>query len=159
MCLRNKLKVGDRVRTKKFHSVYGEIIEIDYTMYKIEIDNPVNNWTINNWYEWNSDIQSARLNGELKPGTTFNWNNGGNKITSTLHTVTPFKEIGWSGKAFGAFAIHNFTITADNGFTTVLIEESMEGLLMRFFRGYMQNTLEGSINKWLTQLKETAENI
>jgi len=52
MCLRNKLKVGDRVRTKKFHSVYGEIIEIYYTMYKIEIDNPVNNWTVNNRYEW-----------------------------------------------------------------------------------------------------------
>ena len=112
---------------------------------------------INNWDEWNSDIQSARLNGELKPGTTFNWNNGGTKIKSTLHTVTPLKQIGWSGRAFGSFAIHNFTITADNGYTTVLIEESMEGFLMRFFRGYMQNTLENSINRWLTQIKEAAE--
>ena len=114
---------------------------------------------INNWKKWNSDIKYAKINGELKEGTTFDWNSGGNKIKSTLHTVTPLKEIGWSGKAFGAFAIHNFKLTEVNGKTEVIIEESMEGFLMRFFRGYMQNTLEGSINKWLTQLKETAENI
>ena len=132
-----------------------ESIQIDATPEKVwEILSDINNWD-----KWNSDIKHAKLNGELKAGTTFNWNNGGNKITSTLHTVTPFKEIGWSGKAFGAFAIHNFTIIADNGYTTVLIEESMEGLLMRLFKGYMQNTLKGSINKWLIQIKEVAENI
>lgn len=112
---------------------------------------------INNWDKWNSDIKYAKLNGELKAGTTFNWNNGGNKIKSTLHTVTPFKEIGWSGKAFGSFAIHNFTLSNVNGKTELLIEESMEGLLMRLFRGFMQNTLEDGINKWLTQIKEVVE--
>ncbi|MBF6598304.1 MAG: SRPBCC family protein [Fermentimonas sp.] len=112
---------------------------------------------INNWNKWNSDIQFAKINGELKAGTTFNWNSMGTKIMSTLHTVTPLHEIGWSGRTFGAFAIHNFKITAENGYTTVLIEESMEGFLMRLFRGYMQNTLENAINKWLTQIKEAAE--
>lgn len=132
-----------------------ESIQIDATpekVWKILSD-------IDNWDKWNSDIKHAKLNGELKAGTTFNWNSGGNKIKSTLHTVTLFKEIGWSGKAFGSFAIHNFTLTAVNGKTELLIEESMEGLLMRLFRGFMQNTLEDGINKWLTQIKEVAENI
>ncbi len=128
----------------------------------IQIDaDPEKVWNIlsdiNNWDKWNSDIKYAKLNGELKAGTTFNWNNGGNKIKSTLHTVTPFKEIGWSGKAFGSFAIHNFTLSNVNGKTELLIEESMEGLLMRLFRGFMQNTLEDGINKWLTQIKEVVE--
>ena len=128
----------------------------------IQIDaDPEKVWNIlsdiNNWDKWNSDIKYAKLNGELKAGTTFNWNNGGNKIKSTLHTVTPFKEIGWSGKAFGSFAIHNFTLSNVNGKTELLIEESMEGLLMRLFRGFKQNTLEDGINKWLTQIKEVVE--
>ena len=128
----------------------------------IQIDaDPEKVWNIlsdiNNWDKWNSDIKYAKLNGELKAGTTFNWNNGGNKIKSTLHTVTPFKEIGWSGKAFGSFAIHNFTLSNVNGKTELLIEESMEGLLMRLFRGFMQNALEDGINKWLTQIKEVVE--
>ena len=128
----------------------------------IQIDaDPEKVWNIlsdfNNWDKWNSDIKYAKLNGELKAGTTFNWNNGGNKIKSILHTVTPFKEIGWSGKAFGSFAIHNFTLSNVNGKTELLIEESMEGLLMRLFRGFMQNALEDGINKWLTQIKEVVE--
>lgn len=128
----------------------------------IQIDSPVQRvWdiisNINNWKEWNHDIQYSKLNGELSAGNSFDWNSGGAKIKSTLHTVKPLKELGWSGKAFGAFAIHNFTLTDINGKTEVFVEESMEGFLMRFFRGYMQNTLENSINNWLIQLKETAE--
>ena len=114
---------------------------------------------INNWDKWNRDIKQAKIKGDLAAGTTFDWNSGGNKISSTLHTVTPLREIGWSGKAFGAFAIHNFTLTDINGKTELLVEESMEGFLMRFFRGYMQKTLENGINNWLIQLKETAENV
>ena len=55
---------------------------------------------INNWDKWFSDIKFAKINGELKVGTTINWNRGGNKIMSTIHTVKPLKEIGWSGSAF-----------------------------------------------------------
>lgn len=114
---------------------------------------------INNWDKWNSDIKYAKINGDLIAGTTLNWNSGGTKLKSTLHTVTPLKEIGWSGRAFGSFAIHNFTLTNVNGKTDILIEESMDGFLMRFFRGYMQNTLEDGLNNWLSQLKEAAENV
>lgn len=112
---------------------------------------------IDNWRKWNQDIKESKINGPLAAGSTFDWKSGGTKIHSTLHTVTPNKELGWSGKAFGSFAIHNWTLTDVNGATEVVVEESMDGALMRFFRGFMQNTLENGMNKWLMQLKEAAE--
>ena len=112
---------------------------------------------INNWHEWNNDIKESKLNGSLAVGSTFDWKSGGTKIHSTLHTVTPHKKLGWSGKAFGSFAIHNWTLTDVNGSTKVVVEESMEGTLMRFFRGFMQNTLEKGMDSWLIQLKKAAE--
>src|SRR5690554_7587138 len=48
---------------------------------------------INNWDKWNRDIKQAKIKGDLAAGTTFDWNSGGNKISSTLHTVTPLREI------------------------------------------------------------------
>ena len=112
---------------------------------------------IDNWHEWNQDIKESKINGPLVPGSTFDWKSGGTKIQSTIHTVTPYKELGWSGKAFGSFAIHNWTLTDLNGKTEVVVKESMEGALMRFFRGFMQNTLEEGMETWLMHLKEAAE--
>lgn len=112
---------------------------------------------INNWNKWNTDIKYAKLNGDFAVDTTFDWNSGGTKINSTLHTITPLKEIGWIGKVYGALAINNITLSNVNGKTEVWVEESLEGLLMRFFRGYMQRTLEEGLTNWLIQLKEAAE--
>lgn len=112
---------------------------------------------IDKWNEWNQDIKQSKLNGELEAGSTFDWSSGGAKISSTLHSVIPQKVIGWSGKAFGAYAIHNWSISEVNGNTEVWVEESMEGTLMRIFRGYMQNILDNGMNRWLEQLKEAAE--
>lgn len=114
---------------------------------------------IDNWHEWHEDIKEAKINGQLAIGSTFDWKSGGTKIHSTLHTVTPQEKIGWSGKAFGAYAIHNWTLSDVNGKTEVSVEESMEGALMRFFRGFMQNTLEKGMDSWLKQLKKAAEKI
>jgi len=35
-------------------------------------------------------------------------------ITSTLQTVEIYKKVGWSGPAFGAFAIHTWYFTEHN---------------------------------------------
>lgn len=32
---------------------------------------------INNWANWQNDISNSKLNGELKPETTFDWKSGG----------------------------------------------------------------------------------
>lgn len=112
---------------------------------------------INNWSEWNPDIKQSKLNGDLTVGTTFYWKSNGSKITSTIHTVDSYNNFGWSGKAFGAFSIYNWKLTEVNDKTEVWVEESMEGVLMWMFRGFMQNTLENVMTNWLYYLKEEAE--
>lgn len=118
-------------------------------------------WTIlsriNQWDEWHKDIQSPKLEGAFKAGTSFNWESGGLNIHSTLHTVNPYSKIGWSGKALGAFAIHNWTFTEMHGYTELRVEESMEGWLVKLLRDQFQTGLEHSLDIWLNNLKTEAE--
>lgn len=113
---------------------------------------------ITNWPAWNSDVSFAKLNGELAPTTTFDWKTGGVGIHSTLHTVNPAKELGWTGKSMTMFAIHNWTLTSENGNATVSVEESMEGFLARLFKKALSKSLEKGMESWLVQLKQQVEN-
>ena len=97
---------------------------------------------IDNWASWQTDISKPKLNGELKPGTTFDWKTGGAAIHSTLHTVEPFKHFGWTGKTFGMYAVHNWTLKEDNYVTTVTVNESMEGFLARLLKKSFNKNLE-----------------
>jgi hypothetical protein len=55
------------------------------------------------------------------------------------------------------FAIHNWTISEQNGTTTVLVEESMEGLLATLFKRAFNKSLKKGTEKWLHLLKRTSE--
>lgn len=112
---------------------------------------------IDNWATWQTDISKAKLNGELKPGTTFDWKTGGIKIHSTLHTVVPYKNFGWTGKTFGMFAIHNWTLTESNGQTKVSVEESMEGFFAKLLKKLFNKNLEKGMQNWLDLLKKECE--
>lgn len=112
---------------------------------------------IGQWASWQTDISNPTLNGELKPGTTFDWKTGGAKIHSTLHTVEPYHHFGWTGKTFGLFAIHNWILTEMDGKTKVEVDESMEGLLARLFKKSFNNNLEKGMQKWLDLLKQECE--
>jgi len=112
---------------------------------------------INNWSNWQTDISKPKLNGELKPSSTFDWKTGGAKIHSTLHTVDPLKNFGWTGKTFGMFAIHNWTITEKDGSTLVSVEESMEGLFAKLLKKSFNKSLENGMQNWLDLLKLECE--
>lgn len=112
---------------------------------------------ISNWTAWNTEVSNVKLNGKLQPKTTFDWKTGGTKIHSTLHTVEPFKSFGWTGKAMGTYAIHNWTLTETNGQTTVFVEESMEGFLVKLLKKMFNKNLENGMRKWLNLLKNTCE--
>lgn len=112
---------------------------------------------INNWATWQTDISKPKLNGPLKPETTFDWKTGGANIHSTLHTVEPFKRFGWTGKTFGMYAIHNWTISESNGITTVAVDESMEGFLAGLFKKSFNKNLEKGMQTWLDLLKRECE--
>ena len=118
-------------------------------------------WTvltdIPNWIKWNREISQVQLDGPLQPGTRFVWKTGGAKIRSTLHTVEPFRHFGWTGKAMGAYAIHNWMLTEINGQTKVSVEESMDGLLVKVLRGMFNKNLEKGMQSWLELLKQECE--
>jgi uncharacterized protein YndB with AHSA1/START domain len=113
---------------------------------------------IDDWAIWQPDIIKSKLNGELKPGTTFDWKSGGAKIHSTLHTVKAHSQFGWTGKTFGMFAIHNWTLTETDGLlTTVEVDESMEGFLAGLFKKSFNKNLDKGMQKWLDSLKWKCE--
>jgi len=112
---------------------------------------------VDNWDSWQSEIVTSQINGEFKPGTSFTWKSNGLTITSTLQTVEINKKVGWSGPAFGAFAIHTWYFTEHNGQTTIRVEESMEGWLVSLLKSKFQSSLDNSIEYWLRSLKAKAE--
>ena len=112
---------------------------------------------INNWATWQTEISNPKLKGELKPNSTFVWKTGGAKINSTLHTVEPNKQFGWTGQTFGMFAIHNWTITEINGRTTVSADESMEGFFAKLLKKSFNKNLEKGMQHWLDLLKQQCE--
>jgi uncharacterized protein YndB with AHSA1/START domain len=112
---------------------------------------------IDQWAVWQTDISKPKLNGELKENSTFVWKTGGAKIKSTLHTVDTNKRFGWTGKTFGMFAIHNWTMTETNGQTTVSVNESMEGWLAGLFKKSFNKNLEKGMQHWLDLLKQECE--
>ena len=112
---------------------------------------------IDKWATWQTEISNPKLNGELKPKTTFDWKTGGAKIHSTLHTVEPFRQFGWTGKTFGMFAIHNWTVTEKDGKTTVNVDESMEGFFAKLLKKSFNKNLEKGMQTWLDLLKKECE--
>lgn len=113
---------------------------------------------IDQWANWQTDIRKPKLQGGLKPGSTFTWTSGGATIHSTLHTVEPFTHLGWAGKSLGILAIHNWTLTKTNDQTLVAVDESMEGLLARMFKTMFNKNLDKSLQTWLDLLKKESEN-
>lgn len=112
---------------------------------------------INNWAQWQTDISRPILTGKLKPNSSFQWKTGGVRIQSVLHTVETNQFFGWTGKTFGLYAIHNWTLTTENGQTRVAVEESMEGFLARLFKTSFQKNLETGMQNWLRLLKKESE--
>lgn len=112
---------------------------------------------IDQWAAWQTDISKPVLNGPLTPGTTFDWKTGGAGIHSTLHTVELNKSLGWTGKTFGMYAVHNWTLTAVPGGTQVEVDETMDGLLAGLFKSSFNKNLARDMQHWLELLKTKAE--
>ena len=112
---------------------------------------------IDRWSEWQPDVTSAKLDGELKAGTVFRWKAKGLSIVSTLHTVEPNRRIGWTGISLGMSAIHNWTFEAQGNVTRVVTEESLNGWLTRLMKLFDPHFLEKSLETSLKILRLQVE--
>ncbi|PSL49507.1 polyketide cyclase/dehydrase/lipid transport protein [Chitinophaga niastensis] len=112
---------------------------------------------INGWGMWLPEVKKIKVNGDVKPGTSFKWTNGGTGISSVLHTVKPNEFIGWTGKAAGTYAVHNWILVAQNGGTLLRTEESMQGFVAFLFKGMLNKMLVNGMSDWLTKIKDQAE--
>ncbi|MEZ5072390.1 MAG: SRPBCC family protein [Bacteroidales bacterium] len=113
--------------------------------------------TINEWPSWQSEVTSAILEGEPAEGAEFHWKAGGLSFSSTIHTNQPMSEFGWTGKTFGANAIHNWYFASENGRTVIRVEESLQGVFPRLLRKSFQKNLDKGIETNLNDLKRAAE--
>ncbi|GJM35844.1 MAG: hypothetical protein DHS20C18_48450 [Saprospiraceae bacterium] len=129
---------------------------------EIEIEAPIEKvWqiltTINDWPTWQSEVTESNLKGELKEGAAFKWKAGGLSFSSQIHTIEPQIGFGWTGKTFGASAIHNWFFKEKEGKTVLKVEESLQGVFPKFFSGYFQKNLDIGVQKNLQDLKNAAE--
>ncbi|MBX3054098.1 MAG: SRPBCC family protein [Caldilineaceae bacterium] len=112
---------------------------------------------IEGWTAWQPDITAAKLEGALVAGSVFRWKAKGLSIVSTLHTVEPRHEIGWTGVSLGMYALHNWTFEAHGDTTRVISEESLSGWLTRLLKLFDPKFLEKSLDASLQTLKNRAE--
>ncbi|MDD2756305.1 MAG: SRPBCC family protein [Methanothrix sp.] len=113
--------------------------------------------TIDRWPEWNADVLSAALQGEIAPGSKFIWKAGRLTITSTILQADRPSILAWTGNTMGIKAIHIWQLVERDKKTIVRTEESWEGLLARLLPRLLQTMLKRSIDSGLLYLKVEAE--
>ena len=112
---------------------------------------------IEKWGKWNDRIKNPVIKGKPDVGVSFTWTTNGSKIKSQIHTCLENKALGWTGRTFGATAIHNWHLTPTEEGTIVKVEESMEGWLIRLMKKRMNKILAEDMAYWLEQLKKECE--
>lgn len=112
---------------------------------------------IDQWPYWNHQIKNIDIKKAPAKGVTFTWQSNGSKIKSKIHTYNIDKAIGWSGRAFGAKAIHNWSLQSFKSGTKVFTEESMEGWLVSLMKNKIARILKKDMSHWLEQLRIECE--
>jgi len=111
---------------------------------------------VNDWPKWQPDISATDIHGPLEAGTRFSWTTGGTRIESRIALVEPTAQFAWTGKAFGAKAIHVWKLQRLSGDQTLVkTDESMDGFLLKIF--YSSKKLAESDRRWLDRLKAASE--
>ncbi|MFU8806849.1 MAG: SRPBCC family protein, partial [Bradymonadaceae bacterium] len=112
---------------------------------------------LSGWPQWNPDVQSVTVHGEIGPGTTFKWKAGGARLVSKLQDVDPLRKIAWTGRSLGIRAAHVWHLREHKGGTRVVTEESFEGVVARLFADRMWRILVRSLENGLEALRLESE--
>jgi hypothetical protein len=113
---------------------------------------------IERWTDWNPDVKSVDVEGEVTTGSVFRWKAGPGTITSTVDRLERPNLIAWTGTTLGGLRAHHvWRLEERNGKTHVRTSESFLGLVARLFRRPLRKTLERSLADGLRHLKAEAE--
>lgn len=105
------------------------------------------------WPSWHPDITAVEIHGQLTPGTRFRWKANGLTITSSVEDVVRPELAAWSGTVMGARAIHVFRLTDEGTATTVVTEQSLDGVPAKLMRGFLQRTVDEALETWISSLQ------
>lgn len=112
---------------------------------------------IEDWGEWQSSISSVQMDTSAHKNKLFMWTSDGIPFHSIIHTDKRYQSFGWIGTTWGAQAIHNWYFTKEGDRTKVIVEESLQGLLVSIFSDYFQSNLNASMQTNLLELKRSCE--
>ncbi|MBU2646259.1 SRPBCC domain-containing protein [bacterium] len=113
---------------------------------------------LSGWKNWNSDIQSMQVTGDVGLGTNFTWKAGGITIESTITEYSPYSKIAWKGKTIGINAYHTWQFTETENGTLAHTEEAFTGVLAWLMPGTMRNQIEKALAHGVKVLKQVSEN-
>lgn len=112
---------------------------------------------INSWPAWQKNVTKSELQGELREGAVFKWKADGISFKSKIHTNKENALFGWTGKTWGAYAVHNWFFSKNGDYTIVKAEESLQGVLPYLFKSYFQKNLNTGMEMQLHELKQASE--
>jgi uncharacterized protein YndB with AHSA1/START domain len=104
---------------------------------------------IERWPCWNTDVKWARLNGDLRKGTTFDWKAGPGVIHSTLTEVEEGSMMSWTGSMFGIHASHLWRLEGSESGTRMSTFETWTGPLPRAFPRSLTKSLQAAVDRGL----------
>jgi Polyketide cyclase / dehydrase and lipid transport len=142
-------------------------IEVDRTapviaQHEIDIQAPLDtvcqlHVDVNSWPTWQTDITSARIDGPLEPGVSFDWTSYGFSVTSTVYDVVERARVLWGGTSGGITGVHEWLFSETPGGVHVTTNESFAGEPVEADAPGMQTVLDASLVAWLGRLKTAAE--
>jgi len=113
--------------------------------------------SIKDWTKWQSSISYTQIDSLPNKGVPFTWTSDGISFHSVIHTNNKFQGFGWTGTTWGAQAIHNWYFITEGDKTKVIVEESLQGLLVDILTDYFQNNLNTGMQISLNELKISCE--
>ncbi|WP_153807228.1 SRPBCC domain-containing protein [Nocardia sp. SYP-A9097] len=109
-----------------------------------------------NWPNWRTDAEVLEL-GEIRVDAPFVWKLHSSKIKAVFATVTPERELAWTGVSMGIMkAIDRLLLVPESANRTrVTMEESLAGPLLPLF--FTSEKLRAGHDAMLAMLKTAAE--
>ena len=112
---------------------------------------------IHRWPQWNSAVETARLEGPFEIGAVFKWKSGGLGIRSTIQDIDPLRRLVWTGKTLGTRAVHSWSFEDTGTGVVVTTSETFDGWPPTIMPRTMQKMLDETLPALLTSLKAAAE--